>query len=419
MPLTFNKANQQQIKVKDGTMPRYTKSYRYPHIHKEEVRKQKWHMVNDYRKLNKHTNADALSRIELNPLEKIENIINDLEGENDLLDTINSNMEYGPPNSIPIQEEVINNKQQQIHDFMKGYLQPNRKYYIMFDLEETYKQFYREYCKLFGQNGPKIIRCTKELEVVEDGIPKSITMDNGTEFVNRTIQSLLRDHKIQIHTITPHNPQSNGIVERFHGTLLEHLRILVQEANEPIPNLMKYAIIGYNNNAGKNQEACGPDVISVYGLCLQTSALDSNPHEITGKLAITTSVKIVKMHCSCKAGNSGRCKHVSAFLIKCIREDVETLGNISQTEKKCVWSTQKNLTKDKYRAVPINEMACLKKKIQQSSVSVNSNEVLQYFCNKLPTSAIAKHKEGHREEPIATTSAIAQGNIISRSNLLF
>ncbi|KAK9720499.1 YqaJ-like viral recombinase domain [Popillia japonica] len=154
--------------------------------------------------------------------------------------------------------------------------------------------------------------------------------------------------------------------------------------------------------AGKNQEACGPDVISVYGLCLQTSALDSNPHEIqenvisvyglclqtsaldsnpheiTGKLAITTSVKFVKMHCSCKAGNSGRCKHVSAFLIKCIREDVETLGNISQTEK--------------------------------------NNEVLQYFCNKLPTSAIAKHKEGHREEPIATTSAIAQGNIISRSN---
>ncbi|KAK9727466.1 hypothetical protein QE152_g19093 [Popillia japonica] len=40
MPLTFNKANQQQIKVKDGTMPTYTKSYRYPHIHKEEVRKQ-------------------------------------------------------------------------------------------------------------------------------------------------------------------------------------------------------------------------------------------------------------------------------------------------------------------------------------------------------------------------------------------
>ncbi|KAK9688502.1 Integrase zinc binding domain [Popillia japonica] len=409
-------------------------------------------MVNDYRKLNKHTNADALSRIELNPLEtesmivniddeeleellhtdenirlsaeEIENIINDLEGENDLLDTINSNMEDGPPNSIPIQEEVINNKQQQIHvktvhinphnnkqqqihvktvhinpqpvkftikdgktiyriqipktdnskliqDFMKGYLQPNRKYYIMFDLEETYKQlaieifnklldFFSHYgipksitmdngtefvnledeekrneliknhykgktnhrgitetisylqgrycwnkmdthvtnyinkcevCKTanYDRNPPKLplnlteiyekpfekvhidtfsLQDSDFLTIVDAftkigqayhiegktaieifnklldffshyGIPKSITMDNGTEFVNRTIQSLLRDQKIQIHTITPHNPQSNGIVERFHETL-EHFRIPVQEINELIPNLMKY-----------------------------------------------------------------------------------------------------------------------------------------------------------------------------------
>ncbi|KAK9722747.1 hypothetical protein QE152_g19498 [Popillia japonica] len=146
-----------------------------------------------------NTNADALSRIELNPLEtesmivniddeeleellhtdenirlsaeEIENIINDLEGENDLLDTINSNMEDGPPNSIPIQEE----------DFMKGYLQPNRKYYIMFDLEETYKQFCREYCKLFGQNGPEMIRCTKELEVVEDEEKRNELIKNHYE----------------------------------------------------------------------------------------------------------------------------------------------------------------------------------------------------------------------------------------------
>ncbi|KAK9752582.1 hypothetical protein QE152_g4154 [Popillia japonica] len=126
-------------------------------------------------------------------------------------------MEDGPPNSIPIQEEVINNKQQQIHvktvhinpqpvkftikdektiyriqipktdnskliqDFMKGYLQPNRKYYIMFDLEETYKQFCREYCKLFGQNGPEIIRCTKELEVVEDEEKRNELIKNHHE----------------------------------------------------------------------------------------------------------------------------------------------------------------------------------------------------------------------------------------------
>ncbi|KAK9696589.1 hypothetical protein QE152_g31481 [Popillia japonica] len=145
-----------------------TTAEKYPHIHKEEVRKQissmleqniirqstspwsspvwivpkkldasgkqKWRMVIDYRKLNEHTIddkyplpniTDVLDKLvniddeELEELlhtdenirlsaEEIENIINDLEEENDLIDTINSNMEDGPPNSISIQEEVIN-----------------------------------------------------------------------------------------------------------------------------------------------------------------------------------------------------------------------------------------------------------------------------------------------------------------------
>ncbi|GJQ71853.1 hypothetical protein Trydic_g14250 [Trypoxylus dichotomus] len=149
--------------------------------------------------------------------EEIQNLLNDLEHENDLLDTVNSNVEDGPPKSIPIQDEAINNKQQQIYvktvhinpqpvkitikdgktiyhiqiakkensqliqDFMKGYLQPKRKHYIMFDLEETYKQFCREYCNLFGQNGPEIIRCTKQLEVIEEEEERNRLIKNHHE----------------------------------------------------------------------------------------------------------------------------------------------------------------------------------------------------------------------------------------------
>lgn len=71
--------------------------------------------------------------------------------------------------------------------------------------------------------------------------------------------------------------------------------------------------------AGKIQETSCSNFIDVYGLCLQSSALDSNPHEITGRLSIASSVKIINMLCSCKAGNSGKCKHISAFLIRIIR----------------------------------------------------------------------------------------------------
>ncbi|KAG5870899.1 hypothetical protein JTB14_025414 [Gonioctena quinquepunctata] len=66
------------------------------------------------------------------------------------------------------------------------------------------------------------------------------------------------------------------------------------------------------------------------------------------------------MLCSCKAGNSGKCKRISAFLDKCVREDVESLEQKSPRDIKCVWSTQKAITKDQYKPVPVDEMPCLK-----------------------------------------------------------
>lgn len=57
------------------------------------------------------------------------------------------------------------------------------------------------------------------------GTPVAITLDNGTEFNNETLKQILQLHKIEVHFVTPHNPESNGNIERLHSTLLEHLRI--------------------------------------------------------------------------------------------------------------------------------------------------------------------------------------------------
>jgi len=58
--------------------------------------------------------------------------------------------------------------------------------------------------------------------------------------------------------------------------------------------------------------------IQLIARCLQTSSLKSGiPHKIEG--SISTNGEIVKMRCSCKAGNSGRCKHVIAALMFCQR----------------------------------------------------------------------------------------------------
>lgn len=56
-------------------------------------------------------------------------------------------------------------------------------------------------------------------------------------------------HNIIHRKTLAHAPNDNGNIERFHLTLLEHLRILkIQKKDEPIVNLMPYAVIAYNSS---------------------------------------------------------------------------------------------------------------------------------------------------------------------------
>lgn len=70
---------------------------------------------------------------------------------------------------------------------------------------------------------------------------------------------------------------------------------------------------------GKTEES--KNSMKIVALCLQTSALNSAPHEVYGSLIISPNniVKIGHMRCTCKAGLGGTCKHVSGVLIQCTR----------------------------------------------------------------------------------------------------
>lgn len=81
------------------------------------------------------------------------------------------------------------------------------------------------------------------------GLPISITADQGTEFKNLLIREFANLHKITLHYISVGNPASNGAIERFHSTALEHIRVLGQSnPNLTTNELMAYAVIGYNNS---------------------------------------------------------------------------------------------------------------------------------------------------------------------------
>nr|WPN07710.1 ORF3 [Ectropis grisescens TED virus] len=81
------------------------------------------------------------------------------------------------------------------------------------------------------------------------GVPSTVITDQGPEFSNALFSEFTRLHKIQHHKTLAHCPNGNGIVERFHSTILEHLRVLkLEKKNEPVITLMPYAVLAYNSS---------------------------------------------------------------------------------------------------------------------------------------------------------------------------
>jgi putative transposase len=54
---------------------------------------------------------------------------------------------------------------------------------------------------------------------LQRGAPRSITVDNGSEFASRVMDAWAYRHGIQLEFIRPGKPVENGFIERFNGRL--------------------------------------------------------------------------------------------------------------------------------------------------------------------------------------------------------
>ena len=61
------------------------------------------------------------------------------------------------------------------------------------------------------------------------GFPTTLTSDNGTQFKSEMFQEFLAGLGTQHHLTPPYHAQSNGLVERFNGTLKQILKKLCAE----------------------------------------------------------------------------------------------------------------------------------------------------------------------------------------------
>lgn len=148
------------------------------------------------------------------------------------------------------------------------------------------------------------------------GIPENITVDNGSNFNCELVKELLKTHKINVHFTTPSHHESNSIVERFHSTIIEHLRILREvHPDEANSDLMDYAIIGYNNSIHSATK------FTPFELTFGHTNL-RNPHEIF--LPDTFFTEYVNTHCE-------RLKHVYENLAETLKAQKEKVVSKTNT----------------------------------------------------------------------------------------
>lgn len=108
-------------------------------------------------------------------------------------------------------------------------------------------------------------------------IPSVIISDNGTEFNNKVIKELMDLHKIKIHYVSTQHPQSNGLCERVHSTIIEHIRLLnnqLEFKQESISRKVKFAVIAYNNSIHSVTKLTPNEVL--YGHINNDSILEMN-----------------------------------------------------------------------------------------------------------------------------------------------
>jgi putative transposase len=84
---------------------------------------------------------------------------------------------------------------------------------------DAYSRFIVHHKLLMSLDGKSVAtELEAALEEVSEAKPR-IVHDHGSEFVNRDVAAVIKAHNLIDIKTKPRHPESNGIVERFNGTV--------------------------------------------------------------------------------------------------------------------------------------------------------------------------------------------------------
>jgi hypothetical protein len=108
----------------------------------------------------------------------------------------------------------------------------NVMYLTMIDKFSKYATIH----KLNDRTWISILNALKE-RLIYLGKMKKLVTDNETCIIHSAVEQFLKDNEIEFYQTTPGNKTGNSDIERLHGTLNEHLRILEIDNPDNIENL--------------------------------------------------------------------------------------------------------------------------------------------------------------------------------------
>jgi transposase InsO family protein len=93
------------------------------------------------------------------------------------------------------------------------------RFYFLLSFIDAYSRYVVHHKLLIDLNGAAVAtELETALEAAGDAKPR-VVHDHGSEFVNRDVAAVIKAHNLIDIKTKPRHPESNGIVERFNGTV--------------------------------------------------------------------------------------------------------------------------------------------------------------------------------------------------------
>ena len=93
------------------------------------------------------------------------------------------------------------------------------RFYFLLSFVDAYSRYIVHHKLLISLDGQSVaVELQAALDAAKDARPR-VVHDHGSEFVNRDVAAVIKAHNLIDIKTRPRHPESNGIVERFNGTV--------------------------------------------------------------------------------------------------------------------------------------------------------------------------------------------------------